>query len=214
MKLDLVYRCCFITTIDGSYTYPINGCICLLVPDSAIRTGGQKRQVSRRNRRKKRSRKVPAHLFPNHYMRNPSRVKQCLSPRFGRDCFALGPQIPPSDALLLKLAPILGHVLMVRKQLTRYRSHGASYGGMQSLDPFKVRKQLHQDVEKACLFTRVFGQLGLPVRYDPPHYSFHHPQYRLASRLAEPSANPFTEPVVGLACRLISSASASFVGRT
>ena len=32
MKLDLVYHDCFILTIDGSYAYPINGDICLLVP--------------------------------------------------------------------------------------------------------------------------------------------------------------------------------------
>src|SRR6266478_435194 len=67
---------------------------------------------------------------------------------FVRNVFAFGPTIPQSDAALLTLAPILGDVLAIRKSLARYRSHGASYGGMQSLDALKLRKQLDQDVEK------------------------------------------------------------------
>jgi hypothetical protein len=129
---------------------------------------------------------------------------------FVRSVFAFGPTIPQSDAALLTLAPILGDVLTIRKPLARYRSHDASYGGMGSLDAFKLRKQLHQDVEKARLFARVCRQLRVPVPDDPLRYSLNHLQYRLASHLVEPSAHPFPEDTMaGLAYRLVSSASMS-----
>jgi hypothetical protein len=129
---------------------------------------------------------------------------------FVRNVFAFGPTIPESDAALLTLAPILGDVLTIRKPLARYRSHGASYGGMRSLDAFKLRKQLHQDVERAHLFANVSQQLRVPVPHDPLRYSLNHLQYRLASYLVEPSAHPFPEDTIsGLVYRLVSSASMS-----
>ncbi len=129
---------------------------------------------------------------------------------FVRNVFAFGPTIPQSDAALLTLAPILGDVLTIRKSLARYRSHGASYGGMQSLDALKLRKQLDQDVEKARLFTSVSRHVGVPVPRDPLRYSLNHLQYRLASYLVEPSAHPFPEDTMsGLVYRLVFSASMS-----
>lgn len=129
---------------------------------------------------------------------------------FVREVFALGPTIPQSDAALLTLAPILGDVLTIRKPLARYRSHPASYGGMQSLDAFKLRKQLNQDVERARLFARVSDQLGIAIPKDPLNYSFHHLQYRLASYLADRSAHPFpNDSILWIACRLVSSATKS-----
>src|SRR5215472_9904042 len=130
---------------------------------------------------------------------------------FVRDVFALTtPTIPQSDAVLLTLAPILGDVLTIRKPLARYRIHPASYGGMQSLDASKLRKQLVQDVERARLFARVADQLRVPVPGDPLRYSFHHLQYRLASYLSDRSAHPFpSDTTLGLAYRLASSASMS-----
>jgi glycosyltransferase involved in cell wall biosynthesis len=127
-----------------------------------------------------------------------------------RGVFALGPTIPESDASLLTLAPILGDVLTIRKPLARYRSHPASYGGMQSLDASKIRKQLDQDVERARLFARVSSQLGIPIPDDPLSGGSHHLQYRLASYLAEPSAHPFpNDSTPWLAYRLFFSASMS-----
>ena len=103
----------------------------------------------------------------------------------------------------MTLAPLLGDVLTIRKPLARYRSHGASYGGMQSLDAAKLRKQLLQDVERVRLFARAADQLRMPVPGDPLRYSFHHLQYRLASYLADPFAHPFpSDTTLGLAYRL------------
>jgi hypothetical protein len=129
---------------------------------------------------------------------------------FVRDVFTFGPTIPESDAALLTLAPILGDVLTIRRPLARYRSHSASYGGMRSLDAFKLRKQLHQDVERARLFASVCRQLRITVPHDPLRHSLNHLQYRLASYLVEPSAHPFPEDTVsGLVHRIVSSASMS-----
>ena len=129
---------------------------------------------------------------------------------FVRNVFASGPTIPQSDAVLLTLAPILGDVLTIRKPLARYRSHPASYGGMQSLDAFKLRKQLYQDVERARLFTSVCRQLRLTVPQDPLRYNLNHLQYRLASYLAGASAHPFQKDTIsGLVYRLASAASRS-----
>jgi glycosyltransferase involved in cell wall biosynthesis len=129
---------------------------------------------------------------------------------FVRDVFAFGPTIPQSDAALLTLAPILGLVLTIRKPLARYRTHGASYGGMGSLDALKLRKQLHQDMEKARLFARVSHQLRVPVAHDPLRYSLNHLQYRLASYLVERSAHPFPEDrMSSLVYSLIFSATTS-----
>jgi glycosyltransferase involved in cell wall biosynthesis len=129
---------------------------------------------------------------------------------FVRKVFGLDLTIPQSDAVLLTLAPILGDVLTIQKSLARYRSHDASYGGMGSLDPVKVRKQLLQDVEKARLFTTVSRELGLAVPDDPLHYSLNHLQYRLASYLVEPAAHPFpTDTTSGLAYRLVYSVTTS-----
>src|ERR1700758_280315 len=72
------------------------------------------------------------------------------SREFVRDVFAFGPTIPQSDAVLLTIAPILGDVLTIRKPLARYRVHDASYGTMMdSLNTFKLRQLLHQDIERA-----------------------------------------------------------------
>jgi len=129
---------------------------------------------------------------------------------FVREVFALGPTIPESDAALLTLAPILGDILTIRKPLARYRSHPASYGGMRSLDAFKLRKQLNQDAERLRLFVRVTGKLGIPIPDDPLNYNFHHLQYRLASYLAEPAAHPFpNDSISWLTYRLVSLASMS-----
>ena len=129
---------------------------------------------------------------------------------FVRSVFAFGPTIPQSDAALLTLAPILGDVLTIRKPLGRYRIHDASYGGMRSLDASKLRKQLHQDVEKMRFFAVVCGQLAVPVRHDPLRYNLNHLQYRIASYLVEPSAHPFTEDSKSrLVYRLVLSATIS-----
>ena len=126
---------------------------------------------------------------------------------FVRNVFAFGPTIPQSDAVLLTIAPILGDVLTIRKPLARYRIHGASWGAMgESLNPLKLRQLLHQDIERARLFTTVSCQLGLPVSRDPLKDNFHHLQYRLASYLVEPSAHPFPEDTkASLVFRLMSS---------
>jgi glycosyltransferase involved in cell wall biosynthesis len=132
------------------------------------------------------------------------------SREFVRTAFGFGATIPESDAILLTLAPILGDVLSVLKPLARYRSHGASFGGMRSLDVSKLRKQLNQDVERARLFVRVSQQLELSVPQDPLRYCLVHLQYRLASYLVEPSAHPFRDDrLSGLAYRLIFSATTS-----
>lgn len=132
------------------------------------------------------------------------------SRNFVRNAFAVGATIPQSDAVLLTIAPILGDVLTIRKSLARYRIHDASYGGMQSLNPSKLRAFLQQDVEKARLFATVCRQQRLSVPSDPLRYSLNHLQYRLASYLAEPSAHPFPEDIKSkLIYRLISSAVSS-----
>jgi glycosyltransferase involved in cell wall biosynthesis len=129
---------------------------------------------------------------------------------FVRNVFAFGPTIPQSDASFLTLAPILGDVLTIRKALGRYRIHDASYGGMRSLDPSKLRKQLYQDVEKARLFVSVCGQLAVPVRHDPLRYNLNHLQYRIASYLVDRSAHPFPEDTKSrLVYRLVLSATIS-----
>ena len=129
---------------------------------------------------------------------------------FVRKVFTFGPTIPQSDASFLTLAPILGDVLTIRKPLGRYRIHEASYGGMRSLDPSKLRKQLYQDVEKARLFASVCRQLAVPVRRDPLRCNLNHLQYRIASYLVDPSAHPFPEDTRSrLVYRLISSATIS-----
>ena len=129
---------------------------------------------------------------------------------YSRDCvchvFAFGPTIPQSDAALLTIAPILGDVLTIRKPLARLRIHDASYGGMPSLDAFKLRQRLHQDIERAHLFATVSRQLRLSVSRDPLKHSFHHLECRLASYLVEPSGHPFPDDkMLSLLCRLISS---------
>jgi glycosyltransferase involved in cell wall biosynthesis len=140
----------------------------------------------------------------------PPGTGNAYSRNFVRDAFAYSPSIPQSDAVLLTLAPILGDVLTIRKPLARYRVHDASYSGMRSLDPFKLRARLHQDVEKARLFASVSHQLGLSVPADPLRYSLNHLQYRLASYLVERSAHPFpNDKMVGLVYRLLVSAAAS-----
>lgn len=129
---------------------------------------------------------------------------------FVRDAFAYAlasTPIPQSDAVLLTLAPILGDVLTIRKPLARYRMHHGSYGGMQWLDPVKLRESLQQDIKKARLFSTVSQQLGLSVPSDPLRHSVNHLQYRLASYLAEPSAHPFLGDTMSrLLRRLMSSA--------
>jgi glycosyltransferase involved in cell wall biosynthesis len=113
---------------------------------------------------------------------------------FVRNVFALSPTIPQSDAVLLTIAPILGDVLTIRKPLARLRIHSASWGAMtESLNTFKLRQLLLQDIERAELFATVSRQLRLPVSRDPLTNSFHHLQYRLASYLVEPAAHPFPE---------------------
>jgi hypothetical protein len=115
-----------------------------------------------------------------------------------------------SDAVLLTLAPILGDVLTIQKPLARYRLHNTSYSAMPSLEAFKLRERLHQDIEKARFFASVSRQLRLPVPLDPLRYSLNHLQYRLASYLIEPSSHPFSEDTMsGLVYRLVSSASTS-----
>jgi glycosyltransferase involved in cell wall biosynthesis len=130
---------------------------------------------------------------------------------FVRDVFAFGPTIPQSDAALLTIAPILGDVLTIRKPLARYRIHGASWGAMmESLNIFKLRQLLHQDIERAHLFATVSRQLRLPVSRDPLKHSYHHLQYRLASYLVEPSTHPFPEDTrSSLVFRLMSSVAKS-----
>jgi glycosyltransferase involved in cell wall biosynthesis len=137
----------------------------------------------------------------------PPGTGNAYSRRFLYDAFASSPSIPQSDAVLLTLAPLFGDVLTVRKPLARYRWHDASYGGMRTLDTFKLRERLYQDVAKAQLFTSVSRQLGLAVPPDPLSASLHHLQYRIASYLVEPSAHPFPEDKTSnLVYRLVSSA--------
>jgi glycosyltransferase involved in cell wall biosynthesis len=121
-----------------------------------------------------------------------------------RNAFALAPSTMwASDDPLITLAPILGDVLTIRKPLARYRTH-ARNGASGSDQLEKIRKRLHQDVEKARLLVRVSRELRLPVARDPLRYCLHHLQYRLASYLVEPSAHPFPEDTrSGLAFRLI-----------
>jgi len=130
---------------------------------------------------------------------------------FVRNVFALGPTIPQSDAVLLTMAPILGNILTIRKSLARYRIHSASWGAMMgSLNTFKLRQLLYQDIERAHLFATVSGRLQLSVSRDPLKHNSHHLQYRLASYLVEPSAHPFPEDTKSsLVFRLISSVTKS-----
>jgi glycosyltransferase involved in cell wall biosynthesis len=140
----------------------------------------------------------------------PPGTGNAYSRNFVRDVFAYSPSIPQSDAVLLTLAPILGDVLTIRKPLAQYRVHDASYSGMQSLDAFKLRARLYQDIEKARLFASVSRQLGLSTRPDPLRYSLNHLQYRLASYLVERSAHPFPDDrMLGLVYRLLFSAAAT-----
>jgi glycosyltransferase involved in cell wall biosynthesis len=132
------------------------------------------------------------------------------SRNFVRDVFVFEPAIPQSDAVFLTIAPILGDILTIRKPLARLRIHGASYGGMTSLNALKLREYLHQDVEKARLFTTVTRRLNLPIPPDPLGNNLNHLQYRLASYLVEPSAHPFPDDkILSLLWRLISSATRS-----
>jgi glycosyltransferase involved in cell wall biosynthesis len=109
-----------------------------------------------------------------------------------------------SDDVLITLAPLLGDIVTIRKPLARCRVHSGNNNGMQSLDALKLRKQLHQDVERARLFAKVADDLRISVPQDPLRYSFHHLQYRLASYLVEPLAHPFPEDTrSGLAFQLI-----------
>jgi hypothetical protein len=81
---------------------------------------------------------------------------------------------------------------------------------MRSLDVVKLRKRLHQDVERARFFARVSRQLRIPVPHDPLRYNLHHLQYRLASYSVERSAHPFPDDTIsGLVYRLVSSTSTS-----
>ena len=140
----------------------------------------------------------------------PPGTGNAYSRNFVRDAFAYSPSIPQSDAVLLTLAPILGDVLTIRKPLARYRVHDASYSGMRSLNPFKLRERLHQDIERAHLFTTVSHQLRLPVPRDPLRDNLNHLEYRLASYLVEPSAHPFPEDTKSsLVLRLMSSVAKS-----
>jgi hypothetical protein len=112
--------------------------------------------------------------------------------------------------VLLTIAPLLGDVLTIRKPLARYRIHDASYSGMRSLNPFKLRERLHQDIEKAHLFATVSRHLRLSVPRDPLRDSLNHLEFRLASYLVEPSAHPFPEDKKSnLVYRLMSSAAKS-----
>jgi hypothetical protein len=132
------------------------------------------------------------------------------SREFVRKVFALGPTIPQSDAALLTIAPILGDVLTIRKPLARLRMHDASYGAMPSLNPFKLRQRLLQDIEKARLFATVSREMRLRVSCCPLRRSIHHLECRLASYLVEPFAHPFPDDkMLSLLCRLISSAARS-----
>jgi hypothetical protein len=132
------------------------------------------------------------------------------SRQFVHEVIALSPSIPQSDAVFLTLAPILGDVVTIRKPLARYRLHDTSYSAMPSLDASKLRERLHQDIEKARLFTTVCRQLRLAAPLDPLRYSLNHLQYRLASYLVDPSAHPFPEDSMsGLVYRLASSANTS-----
>jgi glycosyltransferase involved in cell wall biosynthesis len=137
----------------------------------------------------------------------PTGSGNAYSRDFVRNAFAFSPTIPQSDAVLLTIAPILGDVLTIPKPLARCRIHDASYSAMPSLSASKLRKFLHQDTEKAHLFTTISRQLGLSIPRDPLRYSLSHLQYRLASYLVEPSAHPFPEDTKSsLVYRLIYSA--------
>ena len=113
--------------------------------------------------------------------------------------------------MLLTFAPLLGDVVTIRKPLARYRAHDASQSGMSSVNAVpKLRRRLHQDVEKACLFASVARRLDLSVPRDPLNYSLHHLQYRFASYMVEPCAHPFPEDTKSrLVYRLVSLATSS-----
>jgi hypothetical protein len=127
---------------------------------------------------------------------------------FVRDAFALAPAtIPQSDAVLLTLAPMMGDILTIRRPLARYRIHATNAMALRSLDAAKLRSRLEQDIELAELFRSTAGRLQLAVAADPLSRSFNHLQYRLASRLVEPSGHPFRgDTVTGIACRLVCAA--------
>jgi glycosyltransferase involved in cell wall biosynthesis len=127
---------------------------------------------------------------------------------FVRNAFAMAPAtIPQSDAVLLTLSPMMGDVLTIRKPLARYRIHDTNAMAFRSLDAAKLRSHLQQDVELAGLFSTAAQRLKLAVTADPLSRSFNHLQYRLASRLVEPSGHPFPEDTVtGIAYRLACAA--------
>jgi hypothetical protein len=132
------------------------------------------------------------------------------SREFVRDAFASGATIPQSDAILVTLAPILGDVLTIRKPLCRYRTHGASYSAMPTLDASKLRERLRQDIERARLFLTASRQRRLAVPADPLRNSLHHLQYRFASYAVAPSEHTFPEDTMPkLTCRLIAAAATS-----
>jgi glycosyltransferase involved in cell wall biosynthesis len=154
--------------------------------------------------------KLRRHFLRTMAYTTPPGSGNAYSRGFVRDVFTFGPTIPESDASLLTLAPILGEVVTIRKPLARYRSHGASFGGMRSVDPSKLRKQLYQDVERARFLASVCRHLRLPVPNDALRYNVNHLQYRLASYLVEPSAHPFPEDrISSLVYRLVCSGSIS-----
>ena len=130
---------------------------------------------------------------------------------FARYAFAMAPSTMWwSDDTLLTLAPLLGDVLTIRKPLARYRIHGKNGCAMDSLQIEKLRKRLHQDVERAQLFVTACRELRLPAPRDPLRYSLNHLEYRFASHLVEPSAHPFPEDTrTSLVFRLMSSATRS-----
>ena len=73
---------------------------------------------------------------------------------FVRDVFALGPTIAQSDAVLLTIAPILGRRLDDPKAASPLQDPQRELGlNDGSLNTFKLRKLLHQDIERARLFA-------------------------------------------------------------
>jgi Glycosyl transferase family 2 len=127
---------------------------------------------------------------------------------FVRIAFSMAPAtIPQSDAVLVTLAPMMGDVLTIRRSLARYRIHDTNAMALRSLDATKFRSRLQQDVGLAELFRTAAQRLQLPVIADPLRRNFNHLQYRLASRLVEPSEHPFPgDTVAGIACRLVCTA--------
>ncbi len=145
------------------------------------------------------------------YYTTPPGSGNAYSRDFVRHAFAFETTLLQTDAILLTIAPILGDVLTIRKPLARYRIHDASQGTVNSVNAApKLRRRLHQDIEKARLFASVARRLDLSVPRDPLNYNLHHLQYRFASYMVEPSAHPFPEDTKSsLFCRLVSSAAKS-----